>query len=211
MLHDLTQIPSPLDFNELFGRPGPVEIEIGVGKGRFLKEYALAFPAKNLIGIEKSRKWLLHAQERLEKANVTNVCLFVAFAESFLAGFVPDASVEVYHVYFPDPWPKRRHHKRRLFGPRFLGEAIRTLVPDGAIHIATDHEEYLSLISSELASAAREGLTFERVARGPFVTNFQAKYEKEGRPIYFLRGTKTGPSPAPSRRSNEISAPSDVP
>jgi tRNA (guanine-N7-)-methyltransferase len=194
-----------MDLAGLFGRSAPLEIEIGVGKGRFLREYATAHPEKNLIGIEKSRKWLVHADERLQKAGVTNARLFVTFAEQFLPRFIPDGSVAAYHVYFPDPWPKRRHHKRRLFGPWFLGEVARTLVPGGLIHLATDHADYFSVISEEVRESAELGLDFEKVERGEFVSNFQAKYEEEGRPLYFLKGTKSRSHRAPARKPNAAS------
>jgi len=98
----------PGSFVDWFGREAPIEIEIGVGKGRFLKEYASAYPDRNFLGIEKSKKWLRHAAERLDKAAVRNVVLLEGYAEDFFP-VIPDRSIVNYHVYFPDPWPKRRH------------------------------------------------------------------------------------------------------
>jgi tRNA (guanine-N7-)-methyltransferase len=169
----------------LFGRTAPVEVEIGVGKGRFLRERAAAFPDRDFLGIEKSRKWLLHAEERLKKAELLNVRLAVVYAEGFLEQFIPDRSVSVYHVLFPDPWPKNRHAKRRIFQAPFLGQIARTLVPDGELHLATDYAKYFEQIMEELA--ASQDLAVETSQPGPFLSNFQAKYEKEGRPLHFAR------------------------
>jgi tRNA (guanine-N7-)-methyltransferase len=192
MILDLPTLPVPLRPEELFGRTAPLEIEIGVGKGRFLRERSGACPDRDFLGIEKSRKYLLHAAERIEKSGVRNVRLVVTYAEEFLERYIPDGTVSIYHVQFPDPWPKRRHQKRRLFAPRFLNQVLRTLIPGGELQIATDHKLYFDHILHELTAFSRNGLEVSPAEPGPFLSNFQAKYLKEGRPLFYLRGQKTG-------------------
>ena len=102
MIQDPDSFSRPLDYDSLFGRRASVEIEIGVGKGMFTRQYALSHPDLNLIGIEKSAKWLRHAAIRLEKASVTNVRLFNMCAETFLREWIPSESIANFHIYFPD-------------------------------------------------------------------------------------------------------------
>lgn len=188
MILSLPDLPTPLQFDELFGRPGPVEVEIGLGKGRFLRERATAFPKTNFLGIEKARKWLLYAEKRLKKAELENVRLAITFAEGFMERYIPDQSISIYHVLFPDPWPKRRHNKRRIFNPQFMNEIVRTLTPTGELHVATDYADYFTVIMEEL-TAVKE-LKTEPAEPGPFLSNFQVKYVAEGRPLYFAVATR---------------------
>ena len=188
MILNLPDLPTPLQFDDLFERSGPVEIEIGLGKGRFLRERATAFPKTNFLGIEKAKKWLLYAEERLKKAKLENVRLIVTYAEGFLERYVPNESISIYHILFPDPWPKRRHNKRRIFNQPFLGEIVRTLTAKGELHVATDYSEYFEKIMGELC-AVKELVT-EPTEPGPFLTNFQVKYAREGRPLHFAVARK---------------------
>ncbi|MFH1262184.1 MAG: tRNA (guanosine(46)-N7)-methyltransferase TrmB [Pseudomonadota bacterium] len=190
MILDVTTLPHPLRFEEIFGRRAPIEIEIGVGKGRFLRERATALPERDFFGIEKSKKYLLHAADRIRKAELANVRLAVTYAEGFIERFIPDQSVAAYHILFPDPWPKHRHTKRRLFTPLFLDQILRTLEPEGELHIATDYLEYFKHINEQLYAYFSKGLETNPVEPGPFLSNFQAKYLKEGRPLFFLKGIK---------------------
>jgi tRNA (guanine-N7-)-methyltransferase len=192
MIRNLPDLSVPIDFQALFGRTAPVEIEIGVGKGRFMREYALAHPEKNLLGLEKVPKWMKHAHARVEKAGIENVCLIATYVEGFLERYISDFSVDAYHIYFPDPWPKKKHHKHRIFKESFLRQIERTLKPQGELFVATDHKEYYEVILNTLVSFSRNGLSMLPWERSAFVSNFQAKYEKEGRPIYFCKAVKEG-------------------
>jgi tRNA (guanine-N7-)-methyltransferase len=204
MVLSIPELPVPIRFEDLFGRAAPVEIEIGVGKGRFLRERAAAFPDRDFLGIEKSKKWLLHAEERLRKAQLQNIRLAVTYAEGFLERYIPDGSVSVYHVLFPDPWPKRRHAKRRIFNASFLQQIARTLRPDGELHVATDYADYFRQIMEELS--ASPDLAAEPTQPGPFLSNFQAKYLVEGRPLNFAVARVK-----PSRGTGESSTRSRTP
>src|SRR3954453_6100768 len=139
---DVETLPRPIHWAELFGRVAPVELEIGMGKGTFLTDQAKARPEVNFFGIEWARWYWRYASDRLRRNNCLNARTVRAEALYFLAEFVPDASLSVLHVYFPDPWPKARHHKRRLVQPPFLKQAERVLIPEGRLQIVTDHQEY---------------------------------------------------------------------
>ncbi|MBM3279474.1 MAG: tRNA (guanosine(46)-N7)-methyltransferase TrmB [Candidatus Handelsmanbacteria bacterium] len=172
-----------LDWAQVFGNGQPVEIEIGIGKGRYLLAAAGARPETNFVGVEWAAKYLRIALERGRKRRLGgNLRLVRADAREFVEFFVPAASVRAFHVYFPDPWPKKRHHKRRLINPAFLAEVARTLAPGGLLWLATDHEEYFAAMQEALATASR----FRDAAAewGEVKTNYEEKYLRAGKPIY---------------------------
>src|SRR2546421_2502573 len=104
----------PIDWAALFGNGHPVEMEIGMGKGTFITEQAKARPEVNFFGIEWARWFWRYASDRLRRNGCRNARTMRAEANYFLSEHVPDASLSVLHIYFPDPWPKARHHNRRL-------------------------------------------------------------------------------------------------
>jgi tRNA (guanine-N7-)-methyltransferase len=179
--------PGLLDWAEIFGREAPVELELGIGKGRFLKESAHARPEHDFLGLEISRKWVNDAKRRILKDPPPNLRLLCSEAQDFLERKVGDASLAALHVYHPDPWPKRRHHRRRLLQPRFLVEAARVLRPGAELLITTDHADYGKVIALNLDGA--EGFIAlpwgeETALPG---THFEVKYRLEGRTIYRFR------------------------
>ncbi len=189
---DPEELPEKIDFAEIFGRTAPVQIEIGSGKGTFLVHQARIEPDSNFLGIEWARKYYRWAVDRIGRWEIPNVRIIRTDAARMIAENVPAESVDVYHVYFPDPWPKKRHHKRRFLCQSNLDRFHRTLKPTGRIYIATDHAEYFEAIT-ELARANTdrfETIEFQRPAgadSGEFTgTNFERKYLKENRPIHTL-------------------------
>jgi tRNA (guanine-N7-)-methyltransferase len=192
---DVETLPKPLDWRELFGNDHPVEIEIGAGKGTFITEQARARPEVNFLGIEWARWFYRYAADRLRRNGCTNARMVRAEASFFLTEHVPEASVRVLHIYFPDPWPKARHHKRRLIQPKFMPLVQRILIPGGRLQVVTDHQGYFeeniepSIRGSELTVVDynRPGSAGE----GEFVgTNFERKYRREGRPFYAIAAMK---------------------
>ncbi|MHC4286362.1 MAG: tRNA (guanosine(46)-N7)-methyltransferase TrmB [Planctomycetota bacterium] len=135
-----------IDFARIFGRSGAVHIEIGTGKAAFLLNEAKAGPDANFFGIERARRYYRYAVDRIGRWGMTNVRIMRTDAVHFLTEFIPDNSVDFFHIYFPDPWPKKRHHKRRLLCPANLEQLIRALKTDGQLKIATDHAEYFEQI-----------------------------------------------------------------
>jgi tRNA (guanine-N7-)-methyltransferase len=193
---DVEALPRPLDWRLLFGNEHPVELEIGTGKGTFLTDQAKARPEVNFFGIEWANWFYRYAADRLRRNGCTNARVVRAEAMYFLGEFVPDASLSVLHVYFPDPWPKKRHHKRRLVQEPFLRQAERVLAPGGRLQVVTDHKGYFEENIEPVLRSSRvlEVIEYNRpgsAAEGEFVgTNFERKYRREGRPFYALAAVK---------------------
>ena len=185
-----------IDFVQIFGRPGPVHIEIGSGKGTFLLGQARAQPSDNFLGIEWARKYYRYAVDRIGRWGLTNVRIIRTDAASFIIDSVPDDSVDCFHIYFPDPWPKKRHHKRRFICSTNLEHLIRCLKTAGQLRIATDHADYFEQIKLVLTerSDVLEEIDFIKPASaesGEWVgTNFERKYIKDKRPIYTIATRK---------------------
>jgi tRNA (guanine-N7-)-methyltransferase len=175
-----------LDLREIFGNDHPVVLEIGSGKGRFLLSTAAERPELNLIGIEKSLHYHRLINERARKRGLGNVRLINHDAFLVLRDMIPDASLAEVHIYFPDPWPRKREQKRRIIRPDVLREIDRVLVAGGSGVYVTDHREYFEAAAPVLAEFFR---TESRIP-GPDDlprTNYEAKYRAEGRPIYEVR------------------------
>jgi tRNA (guanine-N7-)-methyltransferase len=191
---DVEKLPRPLNWAELFGNANPVELEIGFGKGTFLVEEAKARPEVNFFGIEYARWYWRYASDRLRRNGCTNVRTVRAEAVYFLTEFVPADSLAVLHVYFPDPWPKKRHHKRRLIQESFVPLMKRVLAPGGRVQIVTDHAEYFEQIQAVIGNGGFSVVDYGRpdsADQGEFVgTNFERKYRREGRPFYAQAAVK---------------------
>jgi tRNA (guanine-N7-)-methyltransferase len=187
--------PVPLDWPVVFGNSRPVEIEIGFGKGLFLLDSAMARPDVNFLGVEIERKYQLFTANRIAKRGLANVRLVCADARNFLRDRVPAHSVQTVHVYFPDPWWKRRHHKRRLWTPEFAAQCERVLLPGGRLHVATDVEEYFAVIAALLAEReCLRPLQATETSDRDFLTNFDRKSREAGRPVYRSLHEKRGRS-----------------
>jgi len=188
-LVEVAEPPVPLDWRAVFGNEHPVEVEIGFGKGLFLVTAAQACPGVNFLGIEVVRKYQLFTATRVAKRDLANVRLAKADARAFLRDCVAPASVQAVHVYFPDPWWKKRHHKRRVFTPEFVVQCERILVPGGHLYAVTDVAEYFQIITELLAGHTRLRPLPPPELQAPrhdldYLTNFERKFRKEGRPIY---------------------------
>ena len=193
---DVETLPRPLDWAAVFGNANPVEMEIGIGKGTFLLEQARARPDVNFFGIEWANWYWRYASDRLRRHGCVSARTVRAEAEYFLREFVPAASVSVLHVYFPDPWPKKRHHKRRLIQPKFMPLVERILTPDGRLQVVTDHQGYFEEnIEPTVKGSILRVVDYNRpgsAGEGEFVgTNFERKYAREGRPFYAIAAVKT--------------------
>jgi tRNA (guanine-N7-)-methyltransferase len=182
--------PAPderFDLAACFERAAPTELEIGVGKGGFILRVARTHPERNYLGIEWANQYYRHAADRLARWGVTNVRILRTDARHFVIHQLPAASLAALHVYHPDPWPKTRHHKRRLFQPAFVQALGRVLQPGGRVFIQTDHAEYFAIIAALVSAEPALQVMPEASdgATGP-ETNFEIKYRREGRPIYRL-------------------------
>jgi tRNA (guanine-N7-)-methyltransferase len=184
--------PVKLNFGDIFGRLAPVHIEIGSGKGTFLVNQARCQPNADFTGIEWAGKFYRFAVDRVGRWNLTNVSIIRTDAARFIVECVPDSSVDCFHIYFPDPWPKKRHKKRRFINDANTDQLIRCLKPEGTIRVATDFGEYFEQIKSVFVSKADqlEQIDFLPNAGaqiGEWVgSNFERKYLKESRPIFTI-------------------------
>jgi tRNA (guanine-N7-)-methyltransferase len=189
--------PEPLDFALLFGREAPVVLEIGFGNGDSLVAQAAASPEKNFVGVEVHDPGIGHCLIRAQDAGISNLRLIAHDAIEVLEEQIPEASLERINLYFPDPWPKKRHHKRRIVQPRFLDLCERLLEAGGAIHIATDWANYAEHIDEILAADARFTCTERREHDGddPLerpMTKFEKRGLREGNRIHDWKFEKKG-------------------
>ena len=191
---DVDSLPRPIDWPQLFGNDHPVEMEIGMGKGTFLTEQAAARPDTNFFGIEWASWYWRYASDRLRRHRCLNVRTARAEAMFFIREHVADISLSVLHIYFPDPWPKKRHHKRRLIQEPFIKQVERILKAGGRLQVVTDHQDYFEQIEIVVKTSALQIIEYNRpgsAAEGEFVgTNFERKYRREGRPFFCARGGK---------------------
>ncbi len=181
---DLGGVALPLSCPALFGEPWPLEVELGVGKGRFLLEWAATHPGVGLVGVERARTYVRIAALRLARTGLTNVRLAHTTAEDLLFRCLAPASVSAVHAYFPDPWPKKRHHKRRFFRPDNVARLAEVLAPGGLLRVKTDHAEYGSVIGEVLRREGRlEPAPLEEAFAGVPTTHFEIKYAREERAV----------------------------
>jgi tRNA (guanine-N7-)-methyltransferase len=177
--------PGPLSFPVIFGNAHPVEIEVGSGKGLFLVTASAARPDVNFLGIEIERKYQLFTATRLAKRGRSNVRMVCADARIFIRDCIPPGSVQAIHVYFPDPWWKRRHRKRRLWTPEFAEQCERGLRPGGRLNVATDVQDYFAVMTSLLEAQPRlrplAGPAVEEPGQElEYLTNFERKSHQVG-------------------------------
>ncbi len=186
-------------WSDIFGNEHPVELEIGAGKGTFLLAMAQALPEHNYVGIEYARAYAEYAADRLRRHHIVNARIVHAEATWWLRCHVRDGSLAAVHIYFPDPWPKKRHHKRRLIQLPFLKEVHRMLVPGGTLRLVTDHAEYFAHMQAVLAGQHElEVIPFDSpvplrpdAPPGSIVgTNFERKYIAEGRTFHATAARK---------------------
>lgn len=179
-----------LNFADIFGNDHPLELEIGSGKGTFLLAIAQAKPEHNFIGIEYAKAYADFAADRLRRHNQANARLVHAEASWWIRCHIPDNCLLAMHIYFADPWPKARHHKRRLIQLPFLKEVNRVLQPGGVLRLVTDHADYFAHMQQVLAAQTDLAvIPFESpvplkpdAPEGSIVgTNFERKYIAEGR------------------------------
>ena len=181
--------PQWIDWRAVFGNNHPVELELGFGKGLFLIAAGQTRPGVNFAGVEIVRKYQLFTATRLAKRNLRNVRVACADARRFLPACVATASLQAVHVYFPDPWWKTRHHKRRVFTTEFVAECTRALRPGGSFHAATDVEEYARVMTELLSQQPALRPLPPPDEREPahdldYLTNFERKFRKQGKTIF---------------------------
>ena len=192
---------SPLDLKKIFERSAPLHVDLGCGDGSFLCALAQRMPEKNFLGIERLLGRISTAARRAaEIANVRLLHLEISYAVRYL---LPAGSVEIFYLLFPDPWPKRRHHCRRIVTPYFLDSVHAALRESGLFFLATDHSDYFR----EVNRIAREHSGFStgdapvcssmshswRRRVGLPLTKFEQKFREQGAPTHWLELRKVSP------------------
>ena len=206
----LNELEPPLDWRAVFGNTHPVEIEVGIGKATLLRRMAAASPERNFVGIERALRYLRIAAHRITRDRQSNIRLVRTDALYFIDKFVPDASVAAFHIYFSDPWPKKRHTKRRLFQAGTARLLESKTAPAGFVRIRTDVDWYYDTIVELFERETRFGV-LENGALLPdaippeMQTNYEIKYRATGKTILALTLHKP---PAPAKPVfNESSSP----
>jgi tRNA (guanine-N7-)-methyltransferase len=175
LIYRLTSLTERLKVELLFPAAQPLEVDLGSGDGSFLAQYARAHPERNFIGVER----LLGRARKLERkglrAGLINLRVVRLEAGYFTEYLLPPASVSVFHIYFPDPWPKKKHHRHRLINARFTEVLRRALQPGGQIHIRTDNAEYHAWIQTAFAANA----AFQSIETPPELRALTTDFEKD--------------------------------
>jgi len=188
-LKTFDELPRPWDTRPLFGRRRPLEVEVGSGKGLFLRVAAAERPEVDFLGIEIAQKYARFSAAGLAKRALTNAVVVIADAARLFHELLPDHSLAAVHVYFPDPWWKKRHKKRRLMRESFVSDVERTLRSGGRLHFWTDVEEYFHASLRMLAEHTNLEGPYE-VAPQPalddmdYRTHFERRMRTHGEPVY---------------------------
>ena len=185
----LDSLPEPTDPQALFPRSAPVELEVGSGKGLFLSSSSAAAPDRNFLGAEISGGYARLCAGRLAAARSTNARIIHGDALSFVRDRLPDRCLAGIHVYFPDPWWKARHRKRRVLSEAFLLQAGRVLEAGGQLHVWTDVEEYFQEAMAAAAATGLFGPPVEEPAGQPqhdldYRTHFERRTRLAGAPVW---------------------------
>ena len=200
----LADLPSPFEPASAFPTAAPVELEVGSGKGLFLSSAAAAAPERNFLGVELAHGFARLVAGKLASAELPNARIIQGDANFLVASLLPDACLEGMHVYFPDPWWKARHRKRRVLSEPFLLQAGRTLAPGAVLHVWTDVEEYFL---EAMAAARTTGLFGEprpEAAGEPahdldYRTHFERRTRLAGMPVW-RAALERSATPAPVTR-----------
>jgi tRNA (guanine-N7-)-methyltransferase len=188
-LKTFDELPRPWNAALLFDRDAPLEVEVGTGKGLFLQSAARAVPEHNFLGCEIAHKYARFAAARLARHSLPNAIVVDGDAQRLFTELFPDSSVTAVHVYFPDPWWKKRHHKRRVMNERFVRDVARTLAPGGVLHFWTDVRDYFDATLALMASQSLLTGPFDVGERSAdhdldYRTHFERRMRLSGEPVY---------------------------
>ena len=172
--------------------PKRLVVDLGFGRGEFLLDLATREPESGFLGVEHSFKRVLKMARRLARTEMRNVRLIEATAERVVGQLLPRDSVSQFWINFPDPWPKARHHRRRLVAPKFVGALASRLEPGGTVDVGTDHLEYAEVVEETLSAEPRLENAFapKRFATkvpGRMPTAYELEWRAEGRSMHFFR------------------------
>lgn len=171
-----------LDFGSIFGGSNPVELELGSGDGSFLAQYAALHPERSFLGVERLLGRLRKLGRKADRAGLTNLRSLRLEASYVLEWMIPPQSLSALHVYFPDPWPKRRHWKRRLINPEFVRLAALALRPAGVVYLRTDNAPYFEQMVEVFGASTEFAVTETPAELSAVVTDFEREFNASGVP-----------------------------
>ncbi len=198
---ELDKVSKDTDLQELFPSVKPLQLEVGSGKGIYIRSMAKKHKDINFLGIEWAHKFYRHFVDRAVREDLTNVRVLRTDAADFLEKYVKSESVTQFNIFFPDPWPKNRQNKRRFFVESNIKNVHRVLVPGGKLLFTTDHLGYFEWTKAMFFANSNITPLFKKVKfpkldsarEGEIVgTNYERKYMKEGREFYKLAFEKIG-------------------
>jgi tRNA (guanine-N7-)-methyltransferase len=179
---------APIDLVATFGRIAPLEVDLGCGDGSFLCELAQRYPERNFLGVDKlAGRVAKTCRKVFALENVRVLKVEISYAARYL---LPEESVKTFYLFFPDPWPKRRHHRRRLVTRDFLDSISRALVSRGSLRIATDQRDYFEQIERTVQNHSEFMIVGDVDLPA---TKFERRFRQQGAPIYRLSLQKISP------------------
>ena len=192
LIHPITSAIEPIDLAKLFPAEQPLEFEIGSGDGSFTLQYALAHPGTNIVALERLLGRITKLDRKGHRAGLKNLRLLRAEAAYVLEYLLPPGTLDAIHVYFPDPWPKKRHHKNRLISEPFPPLAERLLKAEGVVYLRTDNVEYFE----QMLEVFDRVVGFERTETPEplkaLVTDFEQQFNANGIPTNYAAYQKNG-------------------
>ncbi|MDB6029290.1 MAG: tRNA ((7)-)-methyltransferase [Verrucomicrobiales bacterium] len=191
IIYKLTSILDRIEPAQLFCKQQPLEVELGAGDGSFIIQYTRQHPEHNMIGVERLLGRLRKIDKKGLRAGLTNLRAMRIEASYFLEWLLPPKAVTALHVYFPDPWPKRKHRKFRLVNERFTELTAQVLVPGGIVYLRTDDLDYFGQMTEVFAADARFAMVPTPESLCSIVTDFERNFNAKGistqRAAYRLR------------------------
>lgn len=184
------ELSHPVTSASLFGNDAPLELEVGSGNGTLLATESKARPDINFIGLEFTRRYFRYAADRLRRNECDNARVVLADATTFIPDFLEDDSLSAVHIYFPDPWPKSGHRKRRFVQPHHIEILATKMQPGARLQIVTDHDAYFAQIDKVVRNSSLALVEFDapRAAASEEMvgSNFERKYRREGRAFHAI-------------------------
>jgi tRNA (guanine-N7-)-methyltransferase len=180
LIIQLRSILEPLDISQFFPTAQPLEVELGCGDASFLVNHARAHPERNFIGVERLGGRIRKLDRKGRRAGLTNLRGLRIESSYFLEYLLPPKSVAALHIYFPDPWPKRKHLKNRFINDHFIEIAQRVLAPGGVVYLRTDHENYFEHMTAVFAASAAFRPAETPAELSALLTDFEEDFQKQG-------------------------------
>ena len=179
----LTSITERLALENFFATPQPMEVELGAGDGSFLARYAQLHPERNFLAVERLLGRLRKLDRKGRRAKLANLALLRIEAAYFAEYLLPAHCAQALHIYFPDPWPKKKHRKHRLINMRFPQIARQVLVPGGTVYLRTDDADYFAQMQEVFGAASDWFTPVETPAElAAVVTDFEREFNAQGIP-----------------------------